>query len=148
MKKGILGGLFLGLVSSVNAADLSGIWRTVDDKTGYVRAHVQVEKLKDNTYSGTIIKDFPAPGEAPLLQCRNCPVPFSNKPIIGLNILQKFKADPEKAGHFIDGKVLDPRAGKIYHAKARLNSNGNRLTLRGYIGVSLIGRNQTWIRQE
>ena len=86
--------------------------------------------------------------QSPLTQCKNCPAPFTNKPIIGLNILQNFKADPAQPNHFIDGMVLDPRAGKIYHGKARLNANGNKLTLRGYIGISLIGRSQTWIRQK
>lgn len=46
------------------------------------------------------------------------------------------------------GRVIDPLGGKIYDAKVRLSSNGKRLTLRGYVGVSALGRSQTWIRQE
>lgn len=148
MKKGIFGCILLGIISWTNAADITGTWRTVDDKTGYVRAYIKIDKQPDNTYVGKIIKDFPAPGETPLTQCHNCPAPFTNKPIIGLPILQKMKADPDNPNNYIDGEVLDPRAGKIYHGKARLNASGNRLTLRGYIGISVIGRNQTWIRQE
>ncbi len=44
--------------------------------------------------------------------------------------------------------MIDPLAGKIYDAKVRLAANGKRLTLRGYIGVSALGRSQTWIRQD
>ena len=84
----------------------------------------------------------------PLTQCHNCPAPFTNKPIIGLTILQKMKVDPKDPNNYIGGEVLDPRGGKIYHGKARLNASGNRLTLRGYIGISMIGRSQTWIRME
>ena len=36
--------------------------------------------------------------------------------------------------------------GKIYNLKAKLSTNGNRLNLRGYVGVSTIGRSQTWLR--
>ncbi len=140
--------MLFGLISWVHAADITGTWRTVDDKTGFVRAHIQIEKQKDDTYAGKIIKDFPAPGEVALTQCHNCPAPFTNKPIIGLTILQKMKVDPKDPNNYIGGEVLDPRGGKIYHGKARLNASGNRLTLRGYIGISMIGRSQTWIRME
>lgn len=58
------------------------------------------------------------------------------------------KVDPKDPNNYIGGEVLDPRGGKIYHGKARLNASGNRLTLRGYIGISMIGRSQTWIRME
>lgn len=148
MKKGFFCCMLFSIVSWTHAADITATWRTVDDKTGYVRAYIQIEKQKDDTYAGKIIKDFPAPGEVPLTQCHNCPAPFTNKPIIGLTILQKMKVDPKDPNNYIGGEVLDPRGGKIYHGKARLNASGNRLTLRGYIGISMIGRSQTWIRME
>lgn len=148
MKKGIFCCMLFSMVSWGHGADITGVWRTVDDKTGYVRAYIQIEKQKDDTYSGKIVKDFPAPGETALTQCQKCPAPHTNKPIIGLTILQKLQADPEKKDNFINGEVLDPRTGKVYHGIARLNPSGNRLTLRGYIGISMIGRSQTWIRQE
>ncbi|WP_151798611.1 DUF2147 domain-containing protein [Acinetobacter bereziniae] len=148
MKKGFFCCMLFSIVSWTHAADITGTWRTVDDKTGYVRAYIQIEKQKDDTYAGKIIKDFPAPGEVPLTQCHNCPAPFTNKPIIGLTILQKMKVDPKDPNNYIGGEVLDPRGGKIYHGKARLSASGNRLTLRGYIGISMIGRSQTWIRME
>lgn len=52
----------------------------------------------------------------------------------------------QKPREFHDGKVLDPISGKVYKGKARLSANGKRLTLRGYVGVSVIGRSVTWIK--
>ena len=49
-------------------------------------------------------------------------------------------------GEYHDGKVLDPISGKVYKGKARLSANGKRLTLRGYVGVSVIGRSVTWVK--
>lgn len=138
----------LSLASVANAADLNGIWRTIDDKSGVVRAHIQMAKQPDGSYIGTLIEDFPAPGEKPLVNCTKCPAPYTNKPIIGLQILKGFKEDPKNPNNFIDGKVLDPRNGHIYSGKAKLSADGRKFRLRGYVGVSVLGRSQTWLRKE
>ena len=54
----------------------------------------------------------------------------------------------EGTNNYEKGKVIDPLVGKIYDAKMRLNNTGKRLTLRASIGVSVLGRNQTWIRAD
>lgn len=50
--------------------------------------------------------------------------------------------------NYTGGRIIDPLSGKIYSMKAKLSSNGKRLQLRGYVGVSALGRNQTRIRQD
>ncbi len=143
--------VFIGLtlLSSFSyAADISGVWRTVDDKTGVIRGHVQITQEANGTYTGTIIEDFPAIGEVPLVKCTKCPAPYTNKPVIGLEILKGFKEDENNPNSFSHGKALDPRSGKIYSGKAKLSNDGRRLRLRGYIGVSMLGRSQTWLRKE
>ena len=54
----------------------------------------------------------------------------------------------EGTKNYDKGRIIDPLAGKIYDAKMRLNNTGKRLTLRASIGVSVLGRNQTWIRAD
>ena len=44
------------------------------------------------------------------------------------------------------GDVLDPDTGKVYRATVRLSDDGRELTLRGYVGIALLGRSQRWVR--
>lgn len=74
------------------------------------------------------------------------PTPYTDKPILGLEIIKGLK--PTSKNNYGHGQILDPLTGKIYDLKGRISANGKRLTLRGYIGISAIGRTQTWIRQD
>ena len=132
---------------SVLASDLSGTWQQIDDKTGSPKAIIEIRKEANNTYTGKIVKVTPRPGYTPQRTCNNCPAPYNNQPILGMDVLTGLK-HVEGTNSFEKGRVIDPLAGKIYDAKVRLNNNGKRLTLRGYMGVSALGRSQTWIRQE
>jgi uncharacterized protein (DUF2147 family) len=78
--------------------------------------------------------------------CVNCPAPYTNKPLVGLEIISGLKH--VENNNYADGRILDPLTGKMYSLKGRLASNNKRLTLRGYVGISAIGRTQTWIRQQ
>ena len=148
LKTVLLGTLWL--VSSVCQAatdDLSGLWRSVDDRTGFSKGIIRINKEKDGSYSGTIVKTIPRPDYTPKETCQNCPAPYTNKPIIGLKVLVGLKEDQGRDGHFKDAKILDPLSGHVYSAKARLSNDGRRLSMRGYIGVSMLGRSQSWFRE-
>jgi hypothetical protein len=80
--------------------------------------------------------------------CVNCPAPFTGKPRLGLPILTNVIEDPDRSNHYINGRVLDSLTGKTYKGKARISADGKRLTLRGYVGVSLLGRSVVWIRTD
>lgn len=128
------------------AQDISGVWQQIDDQTGSARALIQISKNREGNYDGTIIKLTPRDGYTPKQTCNNCPSPYTNQPILGLNVLTNLKQQDRQ--NYENGQILDPLSGKVYAAKVRVNSAGNRLTLKGYIGVSALGRSQTWLKAD
>ncbi len=143
-----LAGLALSAACHLQAADLSGVWKTIDDKTGYARAEVKISKLKDGTYSGKIVKVHAIPNRPAITNCEKCEGKLKNAPLIGLPIFSGFRKDAEKDNEYVDGHVIDPLTGNNYQGKGQLNARGNVLTLRGYIGTTLLGRTVSWIRIE
>lgn len=148
MKKWGLGLVCLLSCSIGYAADIAGIWRSIDDKTGFSKGLVEIKKQPDGTYNGTIIKVIPRPNYIPKEFCQHCPAPYTNKPILGLMVITNLRQDSDNQNTYSRGKILDPLSGRIYSAKAKLNRDGHLLNMRGYVGVSVLGRSQTWIREE
>ena len=147
MTKQLIGALLLSAVSSFSfAEDIIGLWQSIDDKTGAPKALVEIRKEADNTYAGKVVKLTPRAGYTPKETCVDCPAPYTNKPIIGLDVVTGLKSTDGL--NYTSGRILDPNTGKLYSMKAKLSSNGKRLHLRGYLGVSALGRNQIWIRAE
>ncbi len=148
MKKIISLSFFTGLViasTAVLAQDISGTWQQIDDKTGSPKAVIEIRKESNNTFTGKIVKITPRPGYTPRERCNNCPAPYTNQPILGMEILKGLK-QVEGTSSYEKGRVIDPLSGKFYDAKMKLNASGKRLSLRAYMGVSALGRNQTWLR--
>ncbi len=127
-------------------ADITGTWRYIDDKTGEAKGIVEIEKQADGSYAGKAVKITPRPGYKPREFCTNCPAPYTNKPIVGMQVISKLKTTDNI--NYEDGQIIDPVSGKLYRLKAKLSPNGKRLILRGYIGVSALGRSQTWLKVE
>ena len=147
MGKQLIGALLLSAVSSFSfAEDIIGLWQSIDDKTGAPKALVEIRKEADNTYAGKVVKLTPRAGYTPKETCVDCPAPYTNKPIIGLDVVTGLKSTDGL--NYTSGRILDPNTGKVYNMKAKLSSNGKRLHLRGYLGISALGRNQIWIRAE
>lgn len=117
----------------------AGRWTTIDDKTGKERSIVDLT-VSGNTLSGRIVKIFPQPGDTGI--CSKCPGAFKDKPILGMNFVWGLKN--EGNGVWSGGSILDPKSGKVY--KAKMTLDGNRLNVRGYVGVSILGRTQVWKR--
>ena len=148
IRKGILG-LVLSLASvTAFSATIEGFWHSIDDRTGEKLSIVEIRKGADGRYHGKIAYRYPVPGGAALINCTKCPPPYTNQPILGLEILSGLKEDPDKRNAYVDGKVLEPKSGKIYKGKADLSADGKRLRLRGYVGLSALGRTQVWIRTD
>ena len=127
------------------AQDITGTWKNIDDKTCSSKAILEIRQESNGSYTAKIVKVTPRPGYTAKETCVNCPAPYTNQPILGMDVLTGLK-HVEGTNNYEKGRVIDPLAGKIYDAKVRLNASGKRLTLRGYIGISALGRSQTWLR--
>ena len=116
-----------------------GKWKTVDDETGMENGIVEIYEKAGKVY-GRIIEILEK--EKKHFKCEMCEGEDKNKPILGLVIIKGLK----KKGDFYEGgKVTDPKNGKSYHCKMNLEGK-DKLIVRGYIGISLFGRSQTWFR--
>lgn len=149
MQKKIIWASLAGLLSAnsaVFAQDLTGTWQQIDDKTGSPKAIIDIRKESNGTFTGKIAKITPRPGYTPKEKCINCPAPYTDQPILGLDVFKNLKFEGEN--RYADGQIIDPLSGKIYSLKGKQSANGKRLLLRGYVGIAAIGRTQTWIRQE
>ena len=146
MSKQLISALLLSAMTSFAFAnDIAGLWQTIDDKTGAPKGQVEIRQEANGTYVGKIVKITPRAGYTPKTTCVDCPAPYTNKPILGLDTLTGLKHS--SGNNYTGGRILDPNTGKVYSMKAKLSTSGKRLTLRGYVGVSALGRNQVWIRE-
>lgn len=130
------------LATSAFALDLNGTrWKTIDDKSGKPKAVVEFKKQADGSYSGSIV-DILDPAEKN--GCTACAGTYKGKKLTGVTIVNGLKDAGTNA--YEGGKILDPKNGKTYSFKAKTSADGKTLNGRGYIGVSLAGRSQTWYR--
>jgi uncharacterized protein (DUF2147 family) len=116
-----------------------GKWKTVDDETGIENGIVEIYEKAGKVY-GRIIEILEK--EKKHFKCEMCEGEDKNKPVLGLVIIKGLK---KKGDFFEGGKITDPKNGKSYHCKMNLEGK-DKLIVRGYIGISLFGRSQTWFR--
>jgi len=130
------------LAYAAGAPSPLGLWKTFDDKTGKPRALVRIY-LQDGKYFGKIEQSF-TPG-AETRVCAVCTDERKDQPIIGLPIIRNVSL---RDGEYGGGDILDPDSGSVYRCKFHLEKDGAVLVVRGFIGFSLLGRSQTWRRQD
>lgn len=140
----LVGTLLLASGAIAQTAGPVGLWKTIDDASGKPKSLVRISEA-NGELSGKIEKLFRAAGEEQNPVCDKCEGAKKDQPLIGMTILEGLKPD---GADYSGGTVLDPKNGKIYKSKLTLVDDGKKLNLRGYIGMPLLGRTQTWVREE
>lgn len=138
----LLSAVLLGATSSAWAAGTPvGYWKTIDDETSRPKSVVQVWQDDKGKVYGKIVKLYREPDEEADPVCDECEGALKNKRIIGMQIINGLSADGDEWGN---GTILDPANGDFYKCYIEVEDGGKKLKVRGYIGISIIGRTQYW----
>ncbi|WP_343638626.1 DUF2147 domain-containing protein [Roseateles sp.] len=138
-------GLSANLALAQTATSPVGVWKTIDDETKQERSTVRISEV-GGVLVGRIEKiTDPSKQTA---KCDECADERKGQPILGLTILRNVKKNGDDADLWDGGDILDPSNGKVYRVRLRPVDGGRKLEVRGFIGMPLLGRTQTWIRVE
>jgi uncharacterized protein (DUF2147 family) len=118
-----------------------GLWKTIDDKTHQARGTIRVYE-ENGEWFGRIESTF-NPAEQNEL-CNKCSGPRKDHPVIGMVVMRGLT---RHGSEYSGGEILDPETGFVYRCRLTISSDGNRLLVRGYVGISILGRSQTWLRE-
>ena len=133
--------LAAGLLAADSGATPAGRWRTFDDKTGKAKAIIVLYEEKGLLFGR--VETLVDPDAVKI--CDKCSDERKGKPVTGMVVVRRMKKDGEE---YTGGDILDPKNGSVYRCKMRLVDQGRKLSVRGYLGLSLFGRSQTWIRDD
>lgn len=128
--------------SAFAGAAPEGRWRTIDDKTHKEKSIVEIAEV-NGELQGKVVKLLNRGDKPANPTCDKCEGDRKGKPVIGMTILWGLKQDGDE---WTGGSIVDPESGEIYDAKLALADDGRKLDVRGYLGVALLGRTQTWVR--
>ncbi|WP_041469061.1 DUF2147 domain-containing protein [Chloroherpeton thalassium] len=129
------------LAQEFHADDVLGIWYN-DEKTAKIEMYKEDEK-----YHGKIVwlkNPIDTATGNPKVDKNNPDEALRQRPIVGLVLIKNFIFDEDE---WEDGEIYDPKNGKTYSCYMVLETP-NKLRVRGFIGISLLGRTTYWTRVE
>jgi uncharacterized protein (DUF2147 family) len=146
MKK-IFGIVFMVLLGTAlfaqDANKVVGVWLTQDGDS-----KVEIKKDASGKYNGTIIwLKEPLKDGKPKVDDKNPDKKMHTRKIEGLRILEGFEFDSKK-NEWINGTIYDPKEGKTYKCFMWFKEDPNKLSVKGFIGFSFIGREVVWTRDK
>jgi uncharacterized protein (DUF2147 family) len=138
-----LSGLCLG-ARPVDAQEPSaaGLWQQIDPETSKSNGWFLISE-HNGTYEGAIVKMFLKPDDPPNPVCTQCKGDQQGAPWLGLTII---KGMDRKGLDYEHGTIMDPRNGNEWSALMKLSPDGQDLTVRGFLGLAFLGKDQYWKR--
>lgn len=130
-------------LSIAAASSPAGLWKTIDDNTGKPRSLVRINEA-NGVVTAVVEKGLLETDTGDKI-CDKCKDDRKGQRIIGMEIIRDMKQHGKR---YDGGTILDPENGKTYQCILKLNETGDELEVRGFIGISLIGRSQIWHRVE
>jgi len=118
--------------------DVFGVWKAIDDKDGEPTSHIEITD-NNGKANAKIIKLYDQPDD---ILCEKCKGDKKDKPVLGMEIMWGMK---NNGAEWTGGKIMDPEDGNTYKCKIKVDEDGS-LKVRGYIGLPVLGRTQTWFR--
>ena len=133
-----------GSAQGANANTPVGRWKTVDDVTGKINSVARIWEADGKLY-GRIEKLIDGDSNDPDPRCIRCSGDLKDQRLVGLRILWDLTPDGNR---WTGGEILDPDTGRIYRCSIALGDGGKKLKVHGFIGFSLLGRTEYWLRDE